>query len=151
MRRLEDTDPVPLVLAHLAQDQRVTALLGSGHVTGLREAPWPCLVAEAGSDAVSSGRGGVVTRGVTLTLYDSFEEAFGSWAARRVLLAAIQSLQGLADADTPQDPTEPVIVEFDPDGVAYSMRTAAGQQRYMVDVTFRMAPAEVESDPSRPF
>lgn len=151
MRRLEDTDPIPLVLAHLGQDERLTALLDGGHVTGFREAPWPCLVVEAASDSVSSGRGGVVTRGVTLTLYDSFEEAYGSWAARRALLAAIQSLQGLADADTPQDPTQPVIVGFTADGVLYSLRSTAGQQRYMVDVTFRMAPAEVESAPAHPF
>lgn len=142
---LEDTDPVPLVLAYLSQDERVQALLDGGHVTGIREAPWPCLVVESGPDAVMSGRGGIVRRGVSLVLYDSFEEAFGSWAARRVLLAVLQSLTALADSDEPQDPTLPVMCGLVTDASVYAMRTVAGQQRYMVDVTAVMTPAETPS------
>lgn len=146
MRHLEDTDPIPLVLAHLGQDERVQALLDGGHVSGEREGPWPCLMVEAGSDNVGAGRGGPVSATVSLVLYDSFEQSTGPWACRRILLAAIQSLVAMAESTT-YDPADPIVVNVEPNGQVWKQNTTAGQVRYMTDVRFTVAPAETPSTP----
>ena len=145
---LDDTDPVPLVLAHLGQDQRLTALLAAagGHVDGDRRAPWPCLEVRAGSDNPLSVRAGLVASTVEFDLHEAFDNATGPWMLRRILKAAVAATVTLADLPH-TDPAQPIVTGVDASGSIYEINTTAGQKRLNTSVTLYMAPAQVPSVP----
>lgn len=139
MTPLEDTDPVPLVLAVLTEDEGLRAALGTGHVTGMREGPWPALVVNAGQDQPPVNGRGIVQAHVDLDLYDSPERHAGPWKMRRILMRALAVLAALPEL--PPRPGHPVVTNVELGTIAL-LEQETGQLRYSAPVTLYVVPPQ---------
>ncbi|MFJ8301365.1 hypothetical protein ACIQ9R_36440 [Streptomyces sp. NPDC094447] len=134
-----DADPVAAVLAWLAKHPKVhEALGGPGHVSGIREAPWPHL-------RVTSGPGGdmrtlewATEPEVTLEVYGDPGGWPGPAALRRIALVAALAAKELPDATA--EPGQPVVTSVRPSGALIDSPLADGQPRHLFGLLVTVHP-----------
>lgn len=137
---LADADPVAVLLAWYQNSQAVADLLGgTGHVSGILEAPWPHVV-------LSDGHGGsmrdMVWEGefeVTLETYGSPDGAPGMAALRKIAVRMAKIAAELPEGQV-TDPTTPVVSRVKASGVAAYTPLSTGQPRYTTGVLLTIRP-----------
>lgn len=141
MADLADTDPVAEALAWLQHRPRIdTEFGGTGHVSGLAEAPWPHLVVAPGAgDGTLGELRWSITEGLSLEVWDDPRGTVGYARLRRLAIIAASELMQIVDR--PAAPGQPVVTYCIPNGIALRSPQVNGQRRYILGMSMTLHPA----------
>lgn len=136
-----DCDPVPLALEWCRAHPRVLAEIGGpGHISGIREAPFPHLAVSAGTETdVGDMRTSALIGEVNFELWGPPDGTMGPAALRRLAFVIAEAMVEIPEAD--YVPGAPVVSVVRINRAPSKQDLTNGQRRWSFTAAITMRPA----------